>query len=71
MSIESAIDEFEAHPFIQLPVQLKHAKAVRHMPDLHRDPFYRLLVAQAITEDLRFLTVDRERSAYLDAAIPA
>jgi PIN domain nuclease of toxin-antitoxin system len=68
---ERAIDDFANHPFIELPVQLKHAKAVRHMPDLHRDPFDRLLVAQAITEDLKFLTVDRELSEYLNATIPA
>ncbi|BAN24808.1 type II toxin-antitoxin system VapC family toxin [Caballeronia insecticola] len=60
-----ALDELEAQPFIVLPVQLKHAKAVRDMPDLHRDPFDRLLVAQARTESLRFLTVDSELSEYL------
>lgn len=68
---ERAIDELEEQPFIVLPVQLKHALAVRDMPDLHRDPFDRLLVAQARTEVLRFLTVDSELSEYLDAAIPA
>lgn len=68
---ERAIDDFEEHPFIELPVRLKHAKAVRRMPDLHRDPFDRLLVAQAITEDLEFLTVDSELAGYLNAAIPA
>ena len=65
------IDELGAQPFIVLPVQLKHALAVRDMPDLHRDPFDRLLVAQARTEVLRFLTVDSELSEYLDATIPA
>ncbi|GJH29842.1 type II toxin-antitoxin system VapC family toxin [Caballeronia novacaledonica] len=65
------IDELGAQPFIVLPVQLKHALAVRNMPDLHRDPFDRLLVAQARTEVLRFLTVDSELSEYLDATIPA
>jgi PIN domain nuclease of toxin-antitoxin system len=68
---ERAIDELEEQPVIVLPVQLKHALAVRDMPDLHRDPFDRLLVAQARTEVLRFLTVDSELSEYLDATIPA
>jgi PIN domain nuclease of toxin-antitoxin system len=68
---ERAIDELEEQPVIVLPVQLKHALAVRNMPDLHRDPFDRLLVAQARTEVLRFLTVDSELSEYLDATIPA
>ncbi|SAL87473.1 PilT protein-like protein [Caballeronia arvi] len=68
---ERAIDELEAQPFIVLPVQLKHARAVRRMPDLHRDPFDRVLVAQAITEDLEFLTVDGELSDYLADMTPA
>jgi PIN domain nuclease of toxin-antitoxin system len=66
-----AIDELEALPFTELPVLLMHARAVRDMPDLHRDPFDRLLVAQARTEDLKFLTVDNELSDYLDDTIPA
>lgn len=68
---ERAIDELDDQPVIVLPVQLKHALAVRNMPDLHRDPFDRLLVAQARTEVLRFLTVDSELSEYFNAAIPA
>jgi PIN domain nuclease of toxin-antitoxin system len=68
---EHAIDALDKQPFIVLPVQLKHAKAVRNMPDLHRDPFDRVLVAQALTEDLRFLTVDSELSDYFAAALPA
>ncbi|SAL01421.1 PilT protein-like protein [Caballeronia pedi] len=68
---ERAIDELEEQPVIVLPVQLKHAKAVRTMPDLHRDPFDRLLVAQARTEVLRFLTVDCELSEYLAEKAPA
>ncbi|AET92044.1 twitching motility protein PilT [Burkholderia sp. KK1] len=68
---ERAIDELEQQPVIVLPVQLKHAKAVRNMPDLHRDPFDRLLVAQARTEVLRFLTVDSELADYFNEALPA
>jgi PIN domain nuclease of toxin-antitoxin system len=66
-----AIDEIDNLPFIPLPVLLVHAKAVRDMPNLHRDPFDRLLVAQAVTEDLKFLTVDRELNEYIDEVILA
>ncbi|BBP99278.1 twitching motility protein PilT [Burkholderia sp. SFA1] len=68
---ERAIDELEEQPFIVLPVQLKHARAIRDMPDLHRDPFDRVLVAQALTENLRFLTVDSELADYFNEALPA
>lgn len=65
------IDEFERHRFIELTVQLAHARAVRDLPHLHRDPFDRLLVAQARTERLKFLTVDRELAEYVSEAVPA
>lgn len=41
-----------------LPIQLRHALSVYSLPDHHRDPFDRLLVAQAIREDLVILTSD-------------
>ncbi|MFT8690964.1 type II toxin-antitoxin system VapC family toxin, partial [Acetobacter orientalis] len=31
----------------ELPITSQHALAVRHLPDVHRDPFDRILVAQA------------------------
>ncbi|SAK69578.1 PilT protein-like protein [Caballeronia fortuita] len=68
---ERAIDELQSQPFIVLPVELKHAKAVRNMPHLHRDPFDRVLVAQALTEDLKLLTADRELREYVRQVVPA
>jgi len=50
--------------FIELPVCAKHAAAVRFLPLHHRDPFDRLLVAQAITEPARLLTVDAALGCY-------
>jgi len=37
---------------------------VRHLPWIHRDPFDRLLVAQALREGLRLLTADRTLLGY-------
>ncbi len=42
----------------QLPVTVEHAAAVEHLPDLHRDPFDRLLVAQAVVEGITLVTAD-------------
>ena len=50
--------------FIELPVTARHAAAVSRLPDLHRDPFDRLLVAQALSEPLRFLTADSALQQY-------
>jgi len=52
------------HRFQALPVQLSHALHVFNLPDLHRDPFDRLLVAQSQLEDLPILTVDRDIARY-------
>ncbi len=47
-----------------LPVDARHALAVRELPDLHRDPFDRLLVAQARVEGLTLVTADARMRAY-------
>ena len=49
---------------IGLPVTLEHAARVELLPHHHRDPFDRLLVAQAQVEELALLTVDPELAAY-------
>ena len=47
-----------------LPVTFEHAEATLELPPLHRDPFDRLLVAQAGTEGLTLLTHDPLLRAY-------
>ena len=49
-----------------LPVTTEHAAAVEHLPDVHRDPFDRLLVAQAVAEGAVLLTADQRLVAYGD-----
>jgi PIN domain nuclease of toxin-antitoxin system len=45
-------------------VTVGHASAVEHLPAVHRDPFDRLLVAQASLLDATLLTADRTLAAY-------
>jgi PIN domain nuclease of toxin-antitoxin system len=47
-----------------LPVRSIHAALARTLPEIHRDPFDRLLIAQAINELLRLMTVDSHLAAY-------
>ena len=47
-----------------LTVQSSHAYAVHALPLVHRDPFDRLLVAQALTEDLPLVTADESIRKY-------
>ncbi|SAK81371.1 PilT protein-like protein [Caballeronia glebae] len=58
------VAEIEGSGFRELPVLGKHAVLVRDLPDIHRDPFDRLLVAQAMSEPLILLTADGHLSAY-------
>lgn len=48
----------------RLPVSLQHTYRLSHLPIHHKDPFDRLLVAQAQEEDLPILTADPAISAY-------
>jgi PIN domain nuclease of toxin-antitoxin system len=50
--------------FSALPVTLKHAYAVRHLPWHHRDPFDRLLVAQSRIEGMTLVTNDAALRRY-------
>jgi PIN domain nuclease of toxin-antitoxin system len=52
------------HAFIALPVTVEHAEWAGSLPLLHRDPFDRLLVAQAQLEGLVLVTVDDQILRY-------
>jgi PIN domain nuclease of toxin-antitoxin system len=54
----------EAGGFVELPVTARHAALVSELPHHHRDPFDRLLVAQAMTEPLVLLTADAQLAQY-------
>ncbi len=54
----------------RLDITHAHARAVLDLPPIHRDPFDRMLVAQALCEPLRLLTADRTLAAYGDIVLP-
>ena len=66
---ELVAGQLEAAGLSELPVTHRHAVAVGRLPLLHRDPFDRLLVAQAITEPMRLLTADTRLAAYSELVI--
>ena len=47
-----------------LPIELSHCAKVIKLPFHHRDPFDRMLIAQAITENMQLLSRDNRLSAY-------
>lgn len=50
--------------YLELPISSQHALAVSHLPKLHKDPFDRILVAQAEYEGFLLLTVDEKVTQY-------
>jgi PIN domain nuclease of toxin-antitoxin system len=63
LRVEGALDRFlpeqlAANGFQPLAIDLKHAARVAALPFHHRDPFDRLLVAQALEEELAVATAD-------------
>ena len=53
-----------AEGFVELPIQASHIGRVADLPWIHRDPFDRLLVAQAMEERVSLLTADPVLKGY-------
>ncbi len=67
--LDELIAEIRRNGFAELPVFARHAKAVSILPMLHGDPFDRLLVGQAISEQLQLLTADPLLKPYSELVI--
>jgi PIN domain nuclease of toxin-antitoxin system len=77
VSIKAALGKLRADPqevlealqpagFLSLPITGEHAARVASLSPVHRDPFDRLLIAQALEEPMRLLTDDAVLGAYGD-----
>jgi PIN domain nuclease of toxin-antitoxin system len=56
--------ELERDGFTELAISVAHAQTVHALPTLHRDPFDRMLVAQAQVEGLAIVTADDAIATY-------
>jgi PIN domain nuclease of toxin-antitoxin system len=56
--------EITQNNFELLPIELRHATAVETLPHHHRDPFDRLLVTQALLEQLPIVSTDGVFDSY-------
>lgn len=56
-----ALDQLAARP---LPLRPAHAAALYGLPPIHKDPFDRMLIAQAMAEDLVLVTTDQDIRKY-------
>ncbi|WP_126879942.1 type II toxin-antitoxin system VapC family toxin [Paraburkholderia kururiensis] len=64
VDIDALVSAIETSGFNELPVMAAHGAGVRILPDYHRDPFDRLLIAQAKHEPMHFMTADRHLAQY-------
>lgn len=53
-----------SHGFIQLPITMRHAEVASSLPLHHKDPMDRLLIGQAIVEDMIIVTADSAFAQY-------
>ena len=56
--------ELVRHRFQPLPITIAHAVVAGRLPRHHSDPFDRMLIAQAVVEDMKLLTYDLEMKRY-------
>jgi PIN domain nuclease of toxin-antitoxin system len=50
--------------YVEVPVTSEHAVNVGGLPALHKDPFDRMLLAQAISEGITLVTSDSQLAKY-------
>lgn len=56
--------QLEVNGFQSLPIRVEHALRVYSLPDHHRDPFDRLLIAQGLEDRLTIVTADPQFGKY-------
>lgn len=55
---DNLLEEISLHRFTPLPINLHHAELAGKLPNIHKDPFDRILIAQAVYEKLTLVTRD-------------
>jgi len=56
VDLEELHSHAEEHAFIELPITSMYMKTYLELPDLHKDPFDHMLLAQAIYSPMRLIT---------------
>jgi PIN domain nuclease of toxin-antitoxin system len=58
------LEQIETNQLVFQPITIPHLAVMKSLPFFHRDPFDRLLIAQALAEAVPILSVDKEFDAY-------
>lgn len=64
LELETLVSALPKFGFTVLPMEVPHALEVEKLPHHHRDPFDRMLIAQAKHEGMHILTADKHFKAY-------
>lgn len=68
---EDLEEQLREQRFELLSIALRHTRAVASLPLHHRDPFDRMLIAQAQVDRMTLVTTDRQIRRYPVATLPA
>ncbi len=58
------IQEIKHHALHELPITFEHTEHIPQLPQHHRDPFDRMLIAQALCENITLITHDKLLEKY-------
>jgi len=62
--IDKFVDTIYDNEFELLNLSLGHTKLIANLPFIHRDPFDRMIIAQAMLESMMIITIDENISKY-------
>ena len=68
IDLEDLHKAVKADGFVEMPIEIAHTLQLQALPDLHRDPFDRLLIAQSIESGSRLVTRDEQILSYAGTA---
>jgi PIN domain nuclease of toxin-antitoxin system len=69
LDLKQTVDAAEKAGFTELAIQIRHTSRLPLLPMHHRDPFDRLLIAQAAEEGLTLVTRDPAFRAYATSTL--
>ena len=63
-TIDDLFESIKIRGYTLLPIKEEHLRFNLDLPMIHGDPFDRLLIATAISENMKFITSDKENQLY-------
>jgi PIN domain nuclease of toxin-antitoxin system len=63
-TLDDIIKELSKQNYLILPISIEAIKIIRTLPFHHRDPFDRVIIAQALADDLHIITSDKKFDDY-------